>query len=648
MLLLKKLNKSYQLPDGTTLPVLKDMDATFQQGELVAILGKSGCGKSTLLNVLGGLDNEYDGEVIFDNQTLKSRNLDTYRLEDVGFIFQSFQLIPHLSLLDNVLLAFNKQKMSQNEKISRAKALLHDVGLGDYINKKVTMLSGGQKQRVAIARALANNPKIILADEPTGALDSKTADRVFELLEAIASSGKLVLIVTHNKELAKRCDRIVELNYGVIQEDLHVHERTVQQSIEASIQFKQRISYGQSVILGLKNIRYRLGRTIFLSIAAAIAIASVVLTLSLGGAVQSNIRDSFINGADLLAFDISSTNDGFDISDREELAKKYNIRTGFKLAIADPNVIIDGKAEALPIAENQNTLNFASFFGGDTKTISPFLKIPASYVFVSGSVPQWDDEKSIAISEKIASDFGLAIGDQVTLSGLYINPIASLKGDVVNYDGLTITGIYTDENGTQPIIFSDRLSESLAQESLGGTNLTFASMSGVAKDEAQIQTIIDEYGANEEYRVITSATTLQTVDTIFATIRIVLTAIASISLLVAGAMIGIVMFVNVVERKKEIGLLKAIGYTKTEIRRIFFTEASVTGLVGGLAGVSVSGGIALLANNISQQLYELNIIDITTVTIVVALMIAVVIGGVGGLFPAIQASKVDPIDSLRN
>ncbi|MGL5917458.1 MAG: ABC transporter permease, partial [Culicoidibacterales bacterium] len=165
---------------------------------------------------------------------------------------------------------------------------------------------------------------------------------------------------------------------------------------------------------------------------------------------------------------------------------------------------------------------------------------------------------------------------------------------------------------------------------------------------AQIQTIIDDYGENEEYRVVTSATTLQTVDTIFATIRVVLTAIASISLIVACAMIGIVMFVNVVERQKEIGLLKAIGYQKAEIRRIFFTEASITGLIGGIAGISVSGMTALVANNISQQLYDLNIIDITTLIIVVAILVAILIGGIGGLFPAIKASKVDPIESLRS
>ncbi|MGL6058756.1 MAG: ATP-binding cassette domain-containing protein [Culicoidibacterales bacterium] len=648
MLHLQNVNKAYLLPDSTVLPVLKQMNLSFADGELVAILGKSGCGKSTLLNVLGGLDNEYEGEIMFDDVPLKARDLDNYRLEDVGFIFQSFQLIPHLSLLDNVLLAFNKQKLSQSEKVATAKQLLTDVGLGEYINKKVTMLSGGQKQRVAIARALANNPKIILADEPTGALDSKTADVVFELLQKIAASGKLVLIVTHNRELANRCQRIVELDYGNVKSDTQVAAFESVTRAKPPLTFKKRLSVLASIGLGIKNIRYRLGRTAFLSVASAIAIASVVLTLSLGGAVQTNIREAFVSGADLLAFQISSVNDGFDEADLATLAETYEIRTGFGLAIADPSFVIAGQTQRIPIEEDPNSFSFASLFGGDYQTVAPFLNIPSQYELVEGVFPAWDDVSNIAISEQTAAEFDLAVGDEVVLNGFYVNPVASLKGDAVNMPAVTISGIFFDEVGSQPLIFSDQLSEQLAKASLNTDDLNLASMSGVAKDEAQIQTIIDDYGANDEYRVVTSATTLQTVDTIFATIRVVLTAIASISLIVACAMIGIVMFVNVIERKKEIGILKAIGYQKAEIRRIFFTEASITGLIGGIAGISVSGGIAFVANNISQQLYALNIIDITTLIIGVALLVAILIGGIGGLFPAIKASKVDPIESLRS
>lgn len=646
MLQLQNVNKAYTLPDGSPLPVLKQMNLSFADGELVAILGKSGCGKSTLLNVLGGLDNDYEGEILLDGVALKSLNLDNYRLEDVGFIFQSFQLVAHLSVLDNVLLAFNKQKLSPSEKQARAKSLLSDVGLENYLHKKVTMLSGGQKQRVAIARALANNPKIILADEPTGALDSKTATVVFEILEKIAASGKLVLIVTHNRELANQCERIVELDYGVVKSDTYRDREVVAATATEPLTFKRRIGYWQSIVLGIKNIRYRFGRTAFLSIASAIAIASVVLTLSLGGAVQTNIREAFVRGADLLAFEISSVNDGFDSADLMELADKYDIRTGFDVSVAEPSFVINGETTALSIEEDPNSFSFASIFGGDVQTVGPFLSIPSQYEFVTGVAPTWDDPQEIAISEQTAAEFDLQVGDKVALSGYYVNPLASLKGEVVTVPDLNITGIYFDEVGSQPVIFSDRMSEQLAKDSLNKTELNLSSMSGIAKDEAQIQQIIDEYGS-DEIRVVTSATTLQTVDTIFATIRVVLTAIASISLIVASAMIGIVMFVNVVERQKEIGLLKAIGYQKAEIRRIFFTEASVTGFVGGVAGISVAGLIALIANNISQQLYELNIVDITVMIVAVAIIVAILIGGIGGLFPAIKASKVDPIESLR-
>lgn len=646
MLELQNVNKAYKLPDGSPLPVLKKMNLSFADGELVAILGKSGCGKSTLLNVLGGLDNDYEGDILLDSTPIKSLNLDNYRLEDIGFIFQSFQLVAHLSVLDNVLLAFTKQKLNPSEKQARAKALLKDVGLESYINKKVTMLSGGQKQRVAIARALANNPKIILADEPTGALDSKTATVVFEILQKIAASGKLVLIVTHNRELANQCQRIVELDYGVVKSDTRKEVESTAAPEMTALTFKRRIGYWQSIVLGVKNIRYRFGRTAFLSVASAIAISSVVLTLSLGGAVQTNIRDSFIQGADLLAFEISSLKDGFDAADLKELAERYDIRAGFNLAIAEPKFIINDEAKEITIEENTLGFSFASLLGEAVQTIEPFLSIPTQYEFIAGIAPNWDEPREIAVSEQTAAEFNLGVGNQVDLSGYYVNPLASLKGETVTISALTITGIYFDETGSQPIIFSDRMSEQLVKDSLNQEELNLASMSGIAKDEAQVQQIIDDYGS-DEIRVATSATTLQTVDTIFATIRVVLTAIASISLIVASAMIGIVMFVNVVERQKEIGLLKAIGYQKAEIRRIFFTEASVTGLVGGIAGISVAGFVALIANNISQQLYELNIVDITVVIVAIAIIVAILIGGIGGLFPAIKASKVDPIESLR-
>ena len=226
MIQIKNLHKSYKM-GSASLHVLKGINFNVEEGELVAIMGSSGSGKSTLLNILGMLDSADDGEYILDQVPIKDLNetkAAKYRNKFLGFVFQSFNLINYKSALENVSLPLYYQRIPRKERQQLALEYLEKVGLKDWATHLPSELSGGQKQRVAIARALASRPKVLLADEPTGALDSKTSYEVMDLIQKINEEGKTILVVTHERDIAHMCKRIVQLKDGVIIEDKKVDQ----------------------------------------------------------------------------------------------------------------------------------------------------------------------------------------------------------------------------------------------------------------------------------------------------------------------------------------------------------------------------------------------------------------------------------------
>jgi len=221
LLELKDVRKSFTL-NKQEFPVLKGIDLKLDRGEFVSILGESGGGKTTLLNTIGGLDSQFKGDILVDGKSLKKgsdKALDNYRSHTVGFVFQSFHLISHLTILENVMVPLEMSSLNKSQRTDRAKSLLTKVGLAEHLDKHPSQLSGGQKQRVAIARALANDPEIIIADEPTGALDSENTQDVLKILDDIAKEGKLVIAVTHSQIVADYGTRIVHLQDGKIDSD---------------------------------------------------------------------------------------------------------------------------------------------------------------------------------------------------------------------------------------------------------------------------------------------------------------------------------------------------------------------------------------------------------------------------------------------
>ncbi len=221
VLSIKAVSKSYNL-GNLVVPVLYDLNLQVREGEFAAIMGPSGSGKSTLMNLIGCLDRPTSGKIIVggrDTSMLSENELAYIRGRKIGFIFQTFNLVSRLTALKNVEMPMIYQDISRSERLNRARALLEMLGLGDRSNHKPAELSGGQRQRVAIARALANEPEILLADEPTGNLDSKTGREIMQIFDKLHSEGKTILMVTHDQELAQNCDRIIRLKDGRIEDD---------------------------------------------------------------------------------------------------------------------------------------------------------------------------------------------------------------------------------------------------------------------------------------------------------------------------------------------------------------------------------------------------------------------------------------------
>ena len=291
MLELKNIKKDYITTD-TKVSALKGINIDFRENEFVSILGPSGCGKTTLLNIIGGLDDYTKGDLIINGKSTKEykdSDWDTYRNHNVGFVFQNYNLIPHQSVLSNVELALTLSGVSPAERKRRAKKVLEEVGLKDQIYKKPNQLSGGQMQRVAIARALVNDPDILLADEPTGALDSKTSVQIMEILKSI-SKDKLIIMVTHNPELAEKySSRIIKLLDGNIVDDSNPYENNQKSKKEFITKGKKSMSMKTALSLSLNNLMTKKGRTILTSFAGSIGIIGIALIMSLSSGVQNYI-----------------------------------------------------------------------------------------------------------------------------------------------------------------------------------------------------------------------------------------------------------------------------------------------------------------------------------------------------------------------
>jgi len=479
MIKLVDLKKSYKVAD-TFIPVLKGINLTFRESEMVAILGQSGCGKTTMLNVVGGLDHVFEGDIIVDGkstQKFTDADWDAYRNTKVGFVFQNYNLIHHLSVLENVEIALAMSGVTKAERRKKATAVLNRVGLGDHLNKRPNQLSGGQMQRVSIARALINDPQIILADEPTGALDSETSVAVMDILKEI-SKERLVVLVTHNGELAdKYATRIVKMLDGEITDDSNPYtpeEEPTSSQLTTTLSQKQtkgknkdktkkprsKMSFWTALSLSFKNLLTKRGRTIMTAIAGSIGIISIALVMGLSAGFSAYIDK--MQEDTLSSYPLTITQEGINqeallnIKPLEEMEEYPTVQKVFYFKIMETmekltraNDITHEYVNTVikPIEQNKE-ICFGVSYGYD-KPINVFSH--ATTMGMHMQIPSTTFTQLVDNDEYILSQYDILTGrlpsayDEVVLTVDQYNQIYDIYATLLGLDTTEVEGVSFDE-----------------------------------------------------------------------------------------------------------------------------------------------------------------------------------------------------------
>lgn len=767
MLKLKNISKSY-VAASYTQKALDDVSINFRKSEFVAILGQSGSGKTTLLNVIGGLDKYDSGDLIINGKStkkFKNKEWDAYRNNCIGFIFQSYNLITHISVLDNVEMSMTLSGVSRKEKKKRAIQVLEKVGLKDHIHKRPNQLSGGQMQRVAIARALVNDPDIIMADEPTGALDTKTSIEIMELIKEIAKD-KLVIMVTHNPELANDyATRIINLKDGKITNDsnpLNEEDATIQ---EYELK-KTSMNFLTALGLSFNNIRTKKGRTLLTAFASSIGIIGIALILSLSNGFDKQI-DKFEQDT-LSQMPVIITTQSMEMSE-EDMQKMLEDSTNTIEEYSDEKIIRPLKnvmdamhknnitKEYVEYVENVDSelisgigynratkLNVLYKTNNDVKMIdvsTAFFPFPENldgstdntvidehFELIHGNMPKeknelvilvdsknrinsqvlkllgYDENAEVSFDEILNKEFKVVLnnnlyknmGNYFTMStdynSLYNNEnnitlkitgvIRGKKDDA--FGEFSGTGIVYKQALMNYIIENNQNSEvvkaqrELDYNILTGEKFNLEEQEGKEAKEMilaylgddtspiviqlypknfelkdKLLEYLDKYNENKEVddKIIytDSAKMISSLSGgIMDAITWVLIGFSSISLVVSTIMISIITYISVLERTKEIGILRAIGARKKDVTRVFNAETFIIGMFSGMLGILIARALIIPINGLLKALTDLdNVAQMNPVHAVVLLTISVILTLIGGFIPAKIAAKKNPVESLR-
>lgn len=770
MLQLKDIVKKYNT-GGTEIEVLKKVNISFRESEFVSILGASGSGKTTLLNIIGGLDKYSSGDMLLMGRSTKEftdRDWDSYRNGSIGFVFQSYNLIRHLSVIENVKLALSISGESNKENDLKAKKALEDVGLGDHLHKKPNQLSGGQMQRVAIARALVTDPKIILADEPTGALDSKTSVQIMELIKEI-SKEKLVIMVTHNPELARKySDRIVSVKDGEIIEDTKPY---IEQEGNNDYELKKTaMAFSSAIKSSFKNLLTKKFRSLMTVVASSIGIISIGLVLAISSGMDKYIQTMQNENLSSMPITISSNQINFGIgednntSDSSEenlvpksrrdvhknlysedalgngetfikyiqenakdyysaidFAKGYQIKaltkntkgdivdvktdgqdnsrgnTIFSVLPEDKSLIMNqfeivksldqsfeypkGNEVVLFTAKNneidKNVLKALGYSENDKVKYEDILGKEFSIVdnnnyytkVENRFVPAAVDEKMYNAGTKVKIVAIAKAKDSFTVPQFTLGYTKELQDSLLSKEASSEIVKEQEKDKSKNILTNTKMDNAVATEVLSGLGAntepssiliypkTFNDRDKIANTISEYnKKVAEKYGAGtEDYNKysITYSDMAKQMTSIMSqmidTITLILTAFAGISLIVSSIMIGILTYVSVVERTKEIGILRAIGARKKDITRIFIAEAGLIGFISGAVGVIVSSGLALpISKTIAKALKIDNFsagLDIKSA--VGLILLSVILTLIASVIPSRMAAKKDPVEALR-
>lgn len=733
MLKLKDISKTYVIGEFHQ-DALDNLSVEFRSSEFVTVLGPSGCGKTTLLNVIGGLDHQDHGDLFINGKSTKNfidSEWDMYRNNSIGFIFQSHNLIPHLNILQNVEMGLSLSGVGKAERTRRAFEVLEKVGLKDHIHKRPNQLSGGQSQRVAIARALANNPDVILADEPTGSIDSVTSLQILDLIQEIAKE-KLVIMVTHDSELAyKYATRVIKLKDGRIIDDSNPITQTNETSKQLNLK-KTSMSFKTAFINSLNNIKTKLGRTILTAFAGSIGIIGIALILSLSNGMNQQISDFERNT--LAGYPISITSSRLDLQKMRSMGAEdltaYPADQNYA-TIYDQNRIqefltqqtitdsyiqyvqdyINGEGQTTlagyKVQRNANmtllrlgtvgnvtgyqpiytetTAASSSFSTYSTKTGMTLLPNGSvyqnNYDLIYGTYPVDDlvnkkaqmvlvvDEynriyqntlQKLGFDTTTQTEFNFAdiVGQDFKL---YIGEYDATTSNIDDALDITISGIVRIKSDSSVPLMNNGFGYTPDIADYINTNYPdqVGNVSGIYlypndfKDKEMVKAYLDKFNTNlataDQIQYVDQAATFTSmVGGVIDTISIVLIAFAAISLVVSSIMISIITYISVLERIKEIGVLRALGARKRDISRVFNSENIIIGFVAGVVGIVISLLLIIPINLIIQKIADMpNVARLAPMHMVVLIGISVVLAFVAGLIPARMAAKKDPVVALR-
>ncbi|KRL05698.1 ATP-binding cassette domain-containing protein [Liquorilactobacillus oeni] len=656
LLKLSNVHKSYFLGKEES-KVLKGINLEFNSGEFVSILGESGGGKSTLMNIIGGLDREFSGELLLNNEKLdhkKEKQLDNYRRGTIGYIYQSYNLITHLTVLENVLVSLDMTSLSHSERIQRAKELLEQVGLSEHLKKHPNQLSGGQKQRVAIARALASDPEIILADEPTGALDSKNTQEVLTILKKIAKDGKLVIAVTHSQEVANHGTRIIHLVDGKIDSDVHLGEPYAENNNSQKIESRP-LRAGASYRSAFKHLLYNFKQNSLIVIGTAIGIFAVLLFSGLGNGINSYIQDQVNSLANPRSMTVMSNPGGKKLSNTQaqQSMQEFN-QDPTKFFISDKQLSKINKTKGTTSVEPGYQLGTysLSYNGNNSNSsgIQSYTKAFADSILKNGN---WPKGKQIAISKEQAvallgnNNYRSLIGKNVSV---VINWLSSENTPVQVKADLKVSGITGSSSvGGQVTLLNYSALRSLLKDAGARTEPNFISVNAKSLDNVnKVANNIrnQKIDGKNAFAVMTVGDILNTVNTYVSLASTVLAAIAGISLIVSVLMIVVTMYMSVAERTKEIGILRALGERKKDIRRLFTAESLMIGFFSAIFALLIAWIVSAILNHAIYGLIKFNIVQINLSNVVFAILVSLFISLIAALLPARKASRLNPIEAL--
>ncbi|WP_373768180.1 MacB family efflux pump subunit [Glaesserella sp.] len=630
---ISNLNKYVGNPDSPA-HILKQINLTIEQGDFVAIMGASGSGKSTLMNILGCLDTASSGSYKIDGketQSLSADQLSDLRQRKFGFIFQRYNLLPTLTAVENVALPAIYAGIESTSRLARAQTLLEKLGLGDKTQHKPNQLSGGQQQRVSIARALMNGGEIILADEPTGALDSHSGETVLSILQALHREGHTLILVTHDPKIAAHAQRIIEIKDGAIIRDERQQPLPEKKGAPQQESKKPRLwdQLYESFKMATSAIMAHKLRALLTMLGIIIGIASVISVVALGKGSQEQILSRINN----LGTNTMSIYNGTGFGDRRANLTK-------NLTIADVNTLSQQNyvESATPNSSHSGTIIF-----GNTAVTGQ----------ISGVGEQYFDVRGVKLlsgrlftAKEVQHAAQVVVIDPKTKQELGSdNPI----GEVILVDKkpLEIIGIAEQQNTMQSNLNLWTPYTTLMQRISGEKKID--SITVKIKNDIESQTaekslteLLTARHGKKDFFVMNTDTIKQTIESTTNTMTLLISSIALISLIVGGIGVMNIMLVSVTERTKEIGVRMAIGAKQYNILQQFLIEAVLICLLGGIIGILFATAIILSFNYWGTDFKMV----FSTLSVVIAVLCSTLIGVVFGFIPARNASRLNPITAL--